>query len=75
MGSESGARYSGRHRVGCVGALYVGPALAGAVGAIPGHIVGRIKASRVRDRVPESFPSDAQYLAFFIFLGNYSAVF
>jgi hypothetical protein len=35
----------------------VGP-LAGAIGAIPGHIAGRIKASRVREAHPECFPHD-----------------
>lgn len=35
----------------------VGP-LAGAIGAIPGHIIGRIKASGVRERYPESFPEE-----------------
>jgi hypothetical protein len=32
--------------------------LIGAVGAIPGHILGRIKASNVRERYPEDFPPD-----------------
>lgn len=32
----------------------VGP-VAGVIGAIPGHIIGRIKASNVRERYPESF--------------------
>lgn len=37
----------------------VGP-LAGAVGAIPGHIVGRIKASKVREKYPDSFPEERE---------------
>jgi hypothetical protein len=41
------------------GVPIVGP-LAGAIGAIPGHIVGRIKASNVRERFPASFPDDAE---------------
>ena len=39
------------------GVPVVGP-VAGAVGAIPGHIIGRIKASGVRERYPNSFPAD-----------------
>lgn len=33
----------------------VGP-VAGAIGAIPGHIIGRIKASNVREQYPDAFP-------------------
>jgi hypothetical protein len=47
--------YVGSEALG--GVPVVGP-LAGAIGAIPGHIVGRIKASRVRARYPESFPDE-----------------
>jgi len=47
--------YVGSEGLGAV--PVVGP-LAGAVGAIPGHIVGRIKASGVRERYPESFPDE-----------------
>jgi hypothetical protein len=36
----------------------VGP-LAGAIGAIPGHIIGRIKASNVREQYPDAFPEEA----------------
>jgi hypothetical protein len=39
------------------GVPVVGP-LAGAIGAIPGHVIGRIKASRVRERYPEAFPAE-----------------
>jgi hypothetical protein len=45
--------YVGSEALGAV--PIVGP-IAGAVGAIPGHIVGRIKAGRVRKRFPDSFP-------------------
>lgn len=41
------------------GVPVVGP-LAGAIGAIPGHIVGRIKASRVREKYPDSFSSEEE---------------
>jgi len=40
-----------------VGVPVAGP-LIGAIGAIPGHILGRIKASRVRERYPQCFASD-----------------
>lgn len=49
--------YVGSEALG--GVPVVGP-LAGAVGAIPGHIVGRIKASGVRARYPESFPEEKE---------------
>jgi hypothetical protein len=39
-----------------LGGVPVVGTLAGAIGAIPGHIAGRIKASNVRERFPESFP-------------------
>ena len=39
------------------GVPVVGPA-AGAIGAIPGHIIGRLKASEVRNNYPEAFPED-----------------
>jgi hypothetical protein len=47
--------YVGSEGLGAV--PVVGP-LAGAIGAIPGHIFGRIKASRVRERYPDSFPPE-----------------
>jgi hypothetical protein len=37
----------------------VGP-LGGIIGAIPGHIIGRIKASDVRDEYPASFPEEEE---------------
>lgn len=39
------------------GVPVVGP-VAGAIGAIPGHIMGRIKASNVREEHPEAFPQE-----------------
>ncbi len=39
------------------GVPVIGP-VAGAIGAIPGHIIGRIKASNVRERYPQSFSSE-----------------
>ncbi len=44
--------YVGSEALG--GVPVVGPA-AGMIGAIPGHIIGRIKASNVRQRYPDSF--------------------
>ncbi len=44
--------YVGSEALG--GVPVVGPA-AGVIGAIPGHIIGRIKASGVRERYPDSF--------------------
>jgi hypothetical protein len=41
-----------------LGAVPIVGTLIGAVGAIPGHILGRIKASNVRERYPEDFPPD-----------------
>lgn len=41
-----------------LGGVPVAGPLVGAIGAIPGHIMGRIKASRVREKYPESFPSE-----------------
>lgn len=43
-----------------LGGVPVVGTLAGAIGAIPGHIVGRIKASRVRERYPDSFPEESE---------------
>jgi hypothetical protein len=43
-----------------LGGVPVVGTLAGAIGAIPGHIVGRIKASRVRERYPDSFPEERE---------------
>lgn len=43
-----------------LGGVPVVGTLAGAIGAIPGHIVGRIKASGVRERYPESFPEESE---------------
>jgi hypothetical protein len=49
--------YVGSEALG--GVPIVGP-VAGAIGAIPGHIIGRIKASNVRERYPESFPREGE---------------
>lgn len=43
-----------------LGGIPVVGTLAGAIGAIPGHIVGRSKASGVRKRFPESFPEESE---------------
>lgn len=43
-----------------LGGIPVVGTVAGAIGAIPGHIIGRSKASGVRERFPESFPEEAR---------------